>query len=315
LITSGVDFADDNYRLSSLFGTTSDSQQKYGLFGLLNIPITSRLTFSAGARGAQQKSHLKSTLDTDFTNSALATTIGATFQLNPWSKIYLRRAESFRFPKADEDSSTSNNVGLKTQKGVSYETGMKWSWKQFVTKASVYQLNLVREITFDPDQTPQNPFGTNRNLDPTVRQGFLLAEKIQASEKFGIAAQYNYVNAHFASGSHSGNRIPLVAENFFHAGVDYKITDYWNIYTEASYIGNQYSANDDANTQGKIGGYTIYNVNLRCQYQHLTASFRVNNIFNKYYYYYTTFQPSMHNVFFYPAAGRNILLTIKYEIT
>ena len=312
-LMTGVDFEDDQYQLNSLFGLTKDSLKKYGAFALVNIPVATRLSVAAGVRAAKQKSVLESTTFSDNINGAIATTLGVTFQFKPDANIYLRRAESFRFPKADENASVSPGIsGLKTQKGVSYETGIKWDWKKFKTKFSLFQLNLVNEITFDPNQTPQDPFGTNTNLDPTVRRGFSLSENYQATKKITLSGQYNYINARFQNGPDSGNRIPLVSENVFHAGANFKITDNWNFFTEANYLGNQYAANDNANIGGKIGGYTVYNFNLRFQKGHFVASFRVNNLFNKYYYYYSVFQPSAPFVSFYPAPGRNVLLTLKY---
>lgn len=313
LFITGIDLEDDRYHLKSLLGTTHDKQQKYGVFGLVTIPMTSRLSLSIGAREAQQNNYLETTTTHCAINRAAATTLGTLFQLNANSKIYLRRAESFRFPKADENASTSPGVnGLKTQKGISYETGTEWNDAKSTSKISVYQLNLQNEIAFDPTQTEQRPFGSNRNLAPTVRRGISLSEKYQITKQFMLAGQYNYIHASFQNGPNAGRHIPLVAENSLHANINYRITPNWNIYTEAVYTGNQYPANDDANSTGKMGGYTLYNLNLRYHLKNLIASFRINNIFNKNYYFYTVFEPGMQSAFFYPAPGRNVLLTIQY---
>lgn len=314
LISTGADFESDQYRLKSLFGVTNDAEQKFGMFGLANIPVTSRFAISAGARAAQQNNQLTSFQNTNTINRAFATTLGGIYQVLPNTQVYLRRAESFRFPKADENASTPIGVnGLRTQRGVSYETGVKWDWKKLMSKIGIFQLNLRDEITFDPTQTPQQPFGANRNLSPTVRRGIAVTEKYQVLENLSLDGQYNYVTARFQNGVNAGNRIPLVSENIFHGGIDYKIAQHWNLYTEAVYTGNQYPANDDANVTGKIGGYTVYNFNLRYYFKEFSASFRFNNIFNKYYYFYTSYQPAMQQEFFYPAPGRNFLITLKYS--
>lgn len=313
LLNSGIDFENDQYRLQSLYGVTSDAEQKYGIFGIANYPATSRLSFSVGARGAQADNQLDQFEITNVINRAIATTLGTSFQLDPNTQFYLRRAENFRFPKADENAATPPDVhGLKTQRGVSYETGVNWDYKNLLTKFDIYQINLRDEITFDPFQTPQTPFGSNRNLDPTVRRGATLTEKFPITTKVTVDGEYTLAYAKFQSGPYSGNRIPLVSENILHTGVNYAFTQRWNLYTEALYTGNQYAANDNANIAGKIGGYTTYNVNLRYHMQQFSAAFRINNIFNKYYYFYSVFEPSMPLEFFYPAPGRNFLLTLKY---
>lgn len=313
IMRSGLDLEKDEYHLASVFGTTQDSQQKYGIFSLVRVPVFRRIFLSFGARAAEQKNTLQSFSLINSLNRAVATTFGVTFEYDPSIKFYLRRAENFRFPKADENASTAIGVnGLKTQRGVSYEAGTTWTRNHSVSQLSIYQLNLKDEIAFDPTQTPLQPFGVNKNLDPTVRRGLSLAENYQVTERISLGGQYNYVNARFSGGIYSGNRIPLVAENIMHLGMNIKLLSHWNLYTEAIFTGNEYPDSDDANVAGKMGAYTLYNFNLRYVYHSFTASFRVNNVFNKYYYFYTVYVPMTESEFFYPAPGRSFLLTLKY---
>ncbi|MBV9575452.1 MAG: TonB-dependent receptor, partial [Gammaproteobacteria bacterium] len=301
LVTSGVDFQHDHYLLASTFGTTEDKQQKYSVFSIIDIPMSTQLLFSAGVRGALQETHAQSFSLSNTLNRAFASTAGFSYQLMPQMRFYLRRAESFRFPKADENADTLATVnGLRTQRGVAYESGISSQQENFSGKLGVFQLQLKDEIAFDPTQTPLAPFGTNRNLDRTTRTGFTLSGKKQITEKIAVDSQYNFVNARFQDGLNKGNRIPLVAENILRAGIHYQLATHWNVYSAAIYTGNNYAANDDANIAGKNGGYTIYNFNVRYDYHQFNASFHINNIFNKYYYYYTVYQDNQE--FFYPAA-------------
>jgi len=310
-LISGIDVANDHYHLTSVFGAEDDSQQKYGLFAVVNHPITDHLTFSVGARGAQQNNQLLSLQNSNMINRAFAATVGINYLINQHLKVYLRRAGSFRFPKADENAAAGSGVtALRTQRGAAYETGVSWDCLRTLTKLNIYQLNLRDEIAFDPTQTPQQPFGSNVNLAPTIRRGFSVSEKYQATSKLALNGQYNYVNARFQSGIYSGNRIPSVAENILHAGADYKVNDQWNVYGEALYTGNQFAANDFANVTRIVGGYTVYNFNLRYHIKHFSAAFHVNNLLNKYYNFYTVLQSNAE--FYYPAPGRNLLLTLKY---
>jgi iron complex outermembrane recepter protein len=313
LLTSGIDLQKDNYHLGSTFGLTNNSQQKYGVFGIATIPISEPLFLSVGARGAYQGSHLQSTSDSDTINRVLTTTVGATYHLLTDFDIYLRQAGSFRFPKADEMATTPIGVkALRAQRGTAYETGIQLNRDNYSGKLGIYQLNLRDEIAFDPTQTPQQPFGANKNLSPTVRRGITLSGKNKITDRLSLGGQYNYVDARFQNGTDSGNRIPLVSAIILRANIDYTIAEYWTIYTEALYTGNQFAANDNANVAGKMGGYTLYNFNLRFSIKELSASLRVNNIFNKRYYFYTVFMPNMQSEFFYPAPERNFTLTVTY---
>ena len=125
----------------------------------------------------------------------------------------------------------------------------------------LYQLNLRDEIAFDPQQTPQAPFGANRNLSPTHRYGITSGFTYQPYSFVSIDGQYNAVSARFINGATAGKRIPLVSEQIARIGVAWMPTEQWRIYTEALYTGNQYAANDDANVGGANRG--IYIISLQ----------------------------------------------------
>ncbi len=308
VLTSGADAQSDHYHLASLFGVTEDQQQKYGLFSLASLSLHPNLLFSIGARGALQQSRTQSFALNRHINRALATTIGITYQLLPHIQFYLRRAESFRFPKADENASTPLGVnGLRTQRGIAYETGLQMDHEKDSAKINLFQLNLKDEIAFDPTQTPTQPFGSNTNYPPTSRYGLTLSGKKQITDLLSLNGQYQFINARFKNGIYAGNRIPLVAENFCLLSLNYQITEHWHTYTEALYTGSQYAANDNANMAGKNGGYTTYHVNLRYEQDYFSIAFHFNNIFNKYFNYYSIYQAPQE--FVYPAAGRNFMLT------
>lgn len=315
VIKAGVDGQTDGYQLNSLFGSTNDRLQKYGLFASSDILLAPRFTLSLGARGAQQNNRLSTTDSVNTVNRAFATTIGLSHQLTSDTNVYLRRAGSFRFPKADENASIPSTISsLKTQRGIAYETGIEKGTKKYSAKLGVYLLNLKDEITFDPLQTPQQPFGSNTNLDPTVRRGATLSGKYWLNDKLNVNGQYNYVNARFQSGIYQGKRIPLVSETVIRTGLDWRIREHWQAYTDAIFTGNQFAANDNANIAKRNGGYTVYNVNLRYDYLHFSAALHLNNISNKYYYFYSVYQPGMPDEFFYPAPGRSYTLTVYYAL-
>lgn len=316
LVTTGLDIENDSYRLTTDFGLTDDKLIKYGIYTLINMPISEKLSLEMGGRAARQNSQLVSLDDSTTINSAIVSTIELKSMFSEYISAYVRRAGSFRFPKADENASASPVVnGLKTQQGVSYETGLECHWYKTMTRFSLYQLNLKDEITFDPNQTREDPFGTNRNFDPTVRKGFSISEKISITEKISLGGQYHLINARFQSGPNAGNRIPLVAESHLEANLNYQLSDHWIMFIEAIYTGNQFAANDDANRVGALGGYTFYNMNVKYDYKSFTASFRVNNMTNKYYYFYSVFNIYNGTESFYPAPGINALLTISYIVT
>ncbi len=158
-VINGAEIQTDHYQLNSLLGFTRDDLHKYSLFTLASIPFASRYTLTIGARGAQQQTDLNDSQDTHPINRALATTLSLSTLFTSDLSGYLQRAESYRFPKADELAQTATGVNaLRTQRGVAYEAGLAWNHDVYSAKVDVYQLNLQDEIAFDPLQTPQLPF-------------------------------------------------------------------------------------------------------------------------------------------------------------
>lgn len=315
IILTGLDIQDDRYHLGSLYGVTNDRQQKYGVFGLAKILTTRNMFLSLGARAAQQNASLHSTGISNTINRAFATTIGATYQLTNDLSYYLRRAESFRFPKADENAFTPPTItSLRTQRGVAYETGWQLQREAYSGKIGLYHLRLRDEINFDPLQTPLTPFGSNRNLPPTIRYGASASGKVSLFNDVSLDGQYNYVKARFQNGIYAGNRIPLVSEHIFRSGIDCHCSEHMNIYLENVFTGSQFAANDDANRISKVGGYTVFNLNTRYVNKCFSASLHLNNIFNKQYYFYNVYSPYLRNVFYYPAPERNVILTLQVAI-
>lgn len=305
----------DRYRLQSDYGKTLDRQEKYSVFALVQQALDARTTLSAGMRGAMQHAYLLALDHHTLVNSAIASTLGIVHHYRPNLSLYLRRAESYRFPKADENASTPPATpGLRTQRGVSIESGGEWHRAGTSAKLGIYQLKLRDEITFDPQQTPTAPFGTNRNLSPTTRWGGSLSLTHKLKTQTMLSMQYNAVNARFQHGVNAQKRIPLVAENILRASMMQRLSEHFNLYLEGIYTGSQYGANDDANVAGKFGGYTVYNMNVSYDSQRVHLALRINNLSNKYYYFYTVYQRSIPATFYYPAPGRSVLFTASLHL-
>lgn len=312
--TSGADFQSDDYSLGSAYGVNSNKQQKFSLFSLATFPMRYHTNFHIGIRGAEQTSRINSVTENNFINRALATTLGISYQPTKMLTAYLRRAGSYRFPKADENAATANGInGLRTQRGIAYETGVQMQNAIYSSAINLYQLDLRDEIAFDPTQTPEQPFGSNQNLSPTQRRGMSLSGKYQLFDQLSVDGQLNLVRAIFDTGINNNNRIPLVSEIILHAGLDYRINEFWHFYSEGLFNGNQYSANDYGNVAGAVGGFTTYNMNLGYERKTIRVAFRVNNIFNKPYYIYTVYQTGSDSESFYPAPERNFMLTLTWR--
>lgn len=322
LLTSGFSYANASYSLNSSFPALADKEQQIALFSQVNVPLTQRLNFIVGARGAEQQNQLTSTQNNHSNLTAWVSTLGLNYQWNPWLSVFVRRDGNFRFPKADEESFTAsaNNIGgLKTQKGASYELGVNANKNRWYGTASVFMLNLRNELAFNPTPLPNNPFGVNSNLAPTQRLGGLFNVNYRLTQNWLLGTEYTHVSAKFSQGPFSGNHIPFVATNTSSIYTHYQFFTHWSLFSKLIFIGSRYPDGDDANAFPKMPPVTLVNFALRYQRHYLFAMFRVNNIFNHRYNSFSTVNtvsaiPFQQEQFFYPAPGRNFLVTVGFNL-
>lgn len=312
LFKNGVDAELDYYDLNTNFGLTKERAEKASVFGTWNKKLARRLHCSLGVRMAGLSSNLNSATQIHTFNSAWANHIGLSYDVSNFFKIFLRRAQSFRFPKADENAFLANTVkNLKTQRGVSYEAGITKKFPHSNLKIGCYLLNLRNEIAFDPLQTPEQPFGSNQNLPPTRRYGIFIRNEFEINKKIQATISYDYVNARFRNGMNAGKRIPLVSEQLAQVNLKYQINQAWHFMINGLLTGNQYIANDNQNNFSPLGAYTLFNASLHYHLKNLDLSLQCQNIFNKKYYLYAGLQSGQE--FFYPAPERTVLMFVRYR--
>ncbi|MBU0744957.1 MAG: TonB-dependent receptor [Gammaproteobacteria bacterium] len=289
-------------------------QNQHAIYGYFEAPVTSKFTTSFGSRYA--KAFYKITGGSqDPRNHALVNELGASYQpTNNW-RLFAKLAESYRFPKTDEIMFTANQNPLKSQTGLSYETGINYKNSNFSTTLSLYQLDLKDEILFVPDSGARFG-GYNKNLDPTQRLGATASLSITPIQYLQIDSSYSFIKGRFSSGSFNGNEIPYVARNNLRITTKLIPSKSFQILFEGIYTGSRYPINDIKNITSKIGGTTIYNCGLSYDQKHYTISIRANNLANKLYYGYvvTQYQGSGYTNGYYPATGLNLTANLNLKL-
>ena len=310
--TTGMYFERDLFELSS--SNSHDTRNVAAYYTQALIPLTTAWKFVVGVRFAQARSHLTSpTSDDAINNHAFVTSEALSWQITRQFRWYLRREGNYRFPKLDEaDSIVAGAKPLVAQKGVMYETGVDLQQSKFDTRLDVYQLDLKHEIAYNPTIVTGTDFGSNTNLDPTRRRGLLLSETYQALSMWQLGGQYAYVDGKFTEGTDNGKRIPLVARNKITAFSLLSFASHWSWYVASIFVGDRYAGGDKTNTQGLLGGTTIYNTNISYHFKHWSMALRLNNITNK-QYAESVFVNGSNAKGFYPAPGRNMMFNVNYE--
>ncbi|MDH3411332.1 MAG: TonB-dependent receptor [Gammaproteobacteria bacterium] len=297
VVTVGVDLRDSDFDLDSPSVVNTRSRQEVeAIYAQAVIPFAPRWSLTLGARKAWVQNNL-TTVDSfggpDFPNGVnlddqvFVTEVGISFRPTQSWRIFARRDENFRFPKADEQSFTlPGTVGLDTQKGTSWEAGVEWnSLYGHSFKVVGFYMPIDDEIAFDPTVVGPSPFipGANVNLESTVRMGFNAEGNWRLSDRLQLAGAFTYTDAKFDSGGLDGNKVPFVADAVARFSVDLRFTDWLRGYAEVQSISDRFLIGDNGNNFPELGGYTVFNLRLSYQYRDFTVAARVNNVTDKQY--------------------------------
>lgn len=316
-LTAGYAAQITEYEFQNLHIQNNADAKQFNLFAENIYPISQKLDLTIGARSAWQNNSVQtiSMPQTRTVNQAFVTEEGWQFHLNDQTAIYLRRDGNFSFPKANEETWLPNNLNsLEPQIGTSYEAGINYKSEKQNLQLGIYRLDLHNEIAFDPTETPEQPFGAFSNLDNTRRYGLTFNENYHINEKASLYAQLNLVNAKFASGPYADKYIPAVPTVNGNFGVNYQWDEHWQTQYTASYTGTRYASEDVANVSGKLPAYWLNNLALQYIFDPWSISLEANNIFNVQYPNYAIYTAFDNSTTYYPAMGRNFLLTIKMNL-
>jgi len=289
MLTLGSDVVTSDYKLSTSFGDQLNDQMQNSLYAQAVIPASEMLDITLGVRYAEVENDLSDSftfpagqnIEDDVTVGTFGLAIKAT---ENW-RVLFRADQNYRFAKVDEYlqpvfTPTFDPVILKTQEGLSVETGVEWAIGSNTAKLLIYQLDLDNEIAYDPNA---GLFGANINLDETRRKGVIASGYWQQSNKLGYSASYTFTDAEVLSGPLAGKDIPLVAKHSVLLGSDYQLTEKWQLYGELYAISDRVFGGDFDNVLGDLPGYGVVNIKAGYDYRDFSFTARVNNLLNKEY--------------------------------
>lgn len=307
-ITAGYDRHSTDY-VRGGFSPQTREQTVNALYARAQMPLLiDGLQLTIGGRDSRVK-------DRDIRNCAensqsrFVKEIGLSYQLDDTQRVFLRRDESFRHANMDELAALpAGKTFLDPQEGTSIELGWEWTQANTQVQATVFQLDLDNEIKFNAAAF------VNDNLEESRRRGLILSTAHRYNNQLQLTANYSFTDSEIMAGTHAGNEVPYVPNHSASVGLDYQLNTETNLYLDAKYTGSQFQDDDEANTLAQVGGYTVVNANVRWKLQNWDASLRVNNLFDKAYDAYTIAAAWLPGgTAYYPAAGRQVMLTLGYS--
>jgi iron complex outermembrane receptor protein len=286
MFTLGADVVESDYKLNSRFGEQRNDQSQRSLYIQAVIPAVKTLDVTLGARYAEVENELSDGFtfdDEKIDDDVTVATFGMAYQANQDWRVLVRIDQNYRFAKVDEYTNAQpfpappSTVILKTQEGLSLETGVEWVHGRNSAKFMVFQLDLDNELAYDPVNY------ININLDETRRSGFITSGRWQSSKRMALGASYTYTDAEVLSGAFTGNEIPFVAKHSALLTADYAVSGSWQLYGELVAVSDRVFSGDFANVLGKLPGYGVVNLKAEYDVDDFTFSGRVNNVLNKQY--------------------------------
>ena len=286
MFTLGADVVESDYKLNSRFGEQSNDQSQRSLYVQAVIPAVKTLDVTLGVRYAEVNNELSDGFtfdDEKIDDDVTVATFGMAYQASDDWRVLVRIDQNYRFAKVDEYTNAQpfpappSTVILKTQEGLSLETGVEWVYGGNSAKFMVYQLDLDNELAYDPVNY------ININLDETRRSGFITSGRWQNSKRMGLGASYTYTDTEVLSGAFTGKEIPFVAKHSALLTADYAVSGAWQVYGELVAISDRVFSGDFNNVLGKLPGYGVVNIKAEYDINDFTFSARVNNLLNKQY--------------------------------
>lgn len=289
LLTLGMDAVASDYRLSSRFGDQSNDQSQGSLYAQAVIPASEVLDVTLGLRYAEVENELQDSgmfaIFPDgirIEDNVTVGTFGLAIKADRDWRVLFRADQNYRFAKVDEYlqpvfTPTFTPEILKTQQGLSVETGVEWQSGGNNARLMIYQLDIDDEIAYDPVNF------ANINLDQTRRKGVITSGYWQQSNKLGYSASYTFTDAEVLRGPFAGKDIPLVARHSLLLGSDYQLTDKWQLYGELYAISDRVFAGDFNNVLRRLPDYGLVNIKTAYDYNNFTFTARINNLLNREY--------------------------------
>jgi len=276
--------------------------------------------------------------------------VGINYNLTDQYGAYFSYSEGFRAPAFLEltcADPAAPCVGI--QAGVAPDTGF---FSLRPVKASNYELGfrarpapwLEGSIAFFRTDVKDDIFSVAgssfdrpitiffQNVGDTKREGIELGLR-GVYERLEGYLNYSYTRATFegavelasprtpgqAQQVRMGDQLPLTPNHRINVGLRYRLHKWITLSLNLTYVGDQFSRGDEANTQPKLDDYIVVNAGIDVRRDRFAGFIKINNLFNNEYETFGTFAPNAKlpgdpiERFLTPAPPINVLVGASYR--
>jgi iron complex outermembrane receptor protein len=267
--------------------------------------------------------------------------LGATYAINPKHKVYVSLSVGHREPARKDFVESTVNSRPSFEQLFDYEFGYKFKNKRFFTALNGYFMDYNNQLVLTGQINDVGSF-TRMNVSKSYRAGIELEVGMVVYSKLNIlgnltisqnkiASYTEYLDAYDASFNYSQTAIEHTNTDiaFSPKAIAALIFDYepiknFEVTWTNKYVGKQYLDNTTSNNR-KLDAYSFSNLSLNYSFAKLgmneiKVGLLVNNIFdtkyvnNGYTWGYANSGVRQDENFYYPQAGRNLLVRISLNM-
>ena len=295
------------------FGTTVHDSSTLSFFAQDTLQLTPKLSLAGGVRFDHRSTFMNIGFPA-FTggkeNNVWSPKGSLNYEFAAQSSAWVSLSQAYRLPSANDvvsaDPRFSGNPSLVPVNARTIELGLRSQPHKLLGGSLAYYHSWVDDDIFS-DPTA----GAVGSAD-AVRTGVELSLNSQPADWAEVTFSAAYSDAHFTSGTYTGQRQVLVPEWQLNGGLNFRPAAGWLWRIETVYVTGQRRFNDLPNLM-PANTYTVVNTKLSYQWKSLTTYAAVNNLLDRLYEQFPTatfpFPPPSvprHN----PASGINFQLGV-----
>ncbi|WP_201617134.1 TonB-dependent receptor plug domain-containing protein [Psychrobacter urativorans] len=209
--------------------------------------------------------------------------LGGAYHINPNLRAGASYAKGFRAPTFNDIyPGYGGDSDLKPESSDNYEAFVEYETLLQLTRLTGYRNEVEDLIASDGIPTPENPYGSIKNIDEAKIEGLSLTSD-WVIDNYLLGGSYDYQKAKDNSGgSDDGNFLAIRPEHKGLVYAGYRLPSL-DIRAEYQYVGDYYY--NVSNTKSQfVENYGLFNISGNYQLNpNLTMTARLNNITNEKY--------------------------------
>ena len=311
-LTFGGEAVRQDFTQSSAFGTTVHESSTLSFFAQDTLELLPKLTLAAGVRFDHRSTFLNVPFAFPaFTGSKDNDVWSPKFSLNyefaEKSSAWVSLSQAYRLPSANDvvsaDPRFASNASLVPVNARTIEFGVRSQQHKLLGGSLAYYHSWVDDDIFSDPAT-----GGNGNAN-AIRQGVELTLNSQPAEWVDLDFSTAWSDAHFTGGTYAGQKQVLVPDWQLNGGVNFRPAAGWTWRVETVYVTGQRHFNDLPNALSQ-NTYTLVNTKLSYQWKNLTTYAAVNNLLDRAYEQFPTYNAFATALRHNPAPGLNFQLGV-----